>query len=100
MLAIDRPLMARPALLLLAEPSLGLAPVRVDEVHDDRADRGTGVSVVVVEQQRRPGIRSVGGCGTAAGRLGRIGAGICGPVKAIRPDRGGFGRSRFPRCGS
>ncbi|MCM4082755.1 ABC transporter ATP-binding protein [Paractinoplanes hotanensis] len=34
MLAIGGALMARPALLLLDEPSLGLAPVRVDEVYD------------------------------------------------------------------
>ena len=51
MLAIGRALMARPRLLLLDEPSLGLAPVRVDEVYD-AIERivATGVSVLVVEQ--------------------------------------------------
>jgi branched-chain amino acid transport system ATP-binding protein len=44
--------MARPALLLLDEPSLGLAPVVVDEVYDAiGAIESSGVSVLVVEQE-------------------------------------------------
>jgi branched-chain amino acid transport system ATP-binding protein len=51
MLAIGRALMARPRLLLMDEPSLGLAPVIVDEVFDViETIKGTGVSVLLVEQ--------------------------------------------------
>jgi branched-chain amino acid transport system ATP-binding protein len=51
MLAIGRALMARPRLLLMDEPSLGLAPVVVDEVFDAITTINTaGVSVLLVEQ--------------------------------------------------
>ena len=51
MVAIGRALMARPRLLLMDEPSLGLAPVIVDEVFDViETVRAEGVSVVLVEQ--------------------------------------------------
>ncbi len=51
MLAIARGLMSDPKLLLLDEPSLGLAPKLVDEVFDKiRAIKLMGVTVMVVEQ--------------------------------------------------
>jgi len=51
MLAIGRALMAVPRLLLLDEPSLGLAPVVVDEVFTAiESINATGVSVLLVEQ--------------------------------------------------
>ncbi|MGE0305260.1 MAG: ABC transporter ATP-binding protein [Acidimicrobiia bacterium] len=51
MLAIGRALMARPKVLLLDEPSLGLAPSIVAEIHDAiRRINQEGCSVLIVEQ--------------------------------------------------
>jgi branched-chain amino acid transport system ATP-binding protein len=51
MVALGRALMARPRLLLMDEPSLGLAPLIVDEVFETiETVRSRGVSVVLVEQ--------------------------------------------------
>jgi branched-chain amino acid transport system ATP-binding protein len=51
MLAIGRALMSKPKLLLLDEPSLGLAPLLVKEIfHDLKRIRERGVTVLLVEQ--------------------------------------------------
>jgi branched-chain amino acid transport system ATP-binding protein len=51
MLAIGRALMARPRLLLMDEPSLGLAPLVVAQIRDVIADiNAGGTSVLLVEQ--------------------------------------------------
>jgi branched-chain amino acid transport system ATP-binding protein len=54
MLAIARALMARPRILLLDEPSLGLAPRLVAEIFRViREINATGVSILLVEQNAR-----------------------------------------------
>lgn len=54
MLAISRALMARPSLLLLDEPSLGIAPKLAQDIfHAIRAIADAGVTVLLVEQNTR-----------------------------------------------
>jgi branched-chain amino acid transport system ATP-binding protein len=54
MLALGRALMGRPRLLMLDEPSLGLAPLVVREIFETVSRlRQTGVSVLLVEQNAR-----------------------------------------------
>ncbi len=51
MLAIGRALMARPRLLLLDEPSMGLAPVLVEQIFETvQAINRQGVTILLVEQ--------------------------------------------------
>jgi branched-chain amino acid transport system ATP-binding protein len=51
MLAISRAMLSRPRLLMLDEPSLGLAPAIIDRVYDLlRSIRAEGVALLLVEQ--------------------------------------------------
>jgi branched-chain amino acid transport system ATP-binding protein len=54
MLAIGRALMARPRVLLMDEPSMGLAPVLVDSIFDTiKQLHGQGTTILLVEQNAR-----------------------------------------------
>lgn len=58
MLAVGRALMARPKLLMLDEPSLGLAPLIVREIFHIISDlKQTGVAILLVEQNARAALQ-------------------------------------------
>ena len=58
MLLIGRALMARPRLLMLDEPSMGLAPILVEQLFETigRIKRDEGLTVLLVEQNARAAI--------------------------------------------
>ena len=61
MLAIGRALMGRPKLLMLDEPSMGLAPIVIDELFEKIVEiNRTGVPILMVEQNARLALRVSG----------------------------------------
>jgi len=71
MLAIGRALVRNPKVLLLDEPSLGLAPKLVEEIFSRLGTlRGAGTAVLLVEQNAAAALRIADfGCVMAGGRL-------------------------------
>jgi branched-chain amino acid transport system ATP-binding protein len=58
MLAIGRALMSSPKILLLDEPSLGLAPLLVKAIFTTLQEiNGAGVTILLVEQNARAALR-------------------------------------------
>jgi branched-chain amino acid transport system ATP-binding protein len=84
MLAIGRALMARPRLLLLDEPSLGLAPMIVDLIFDVISELNReGLTVLLVEQNAELGLGLARRCYVMA--AGRVEAE--GPPEAVSATR-------------
>ncbi|ARP85892.1 ABC transporter ATP-binding protein [Bordetella genomosp. 9] len=78
MVAIGRALMAQPRLLMLDEPSLGIAPKIVGEIAQaiQRINQETGISIVLVEQNARLALRLAHQAyALANGEIVRAGAG-------------------------
>ena len=84
MLVIARALMARPRLLLLDEPSLGLAPQTVTQVMNlvARLRDERGMTVLLVEQNARSAL-AIADHGVVLG-LGKVAA--CAPAGALAAD--------------
>lgn len=61
MLAIARALMSRPRVMLLDEPSMGLAPILIEAVFDAvRRLSGEGITILLVEQNAEAALEVAG----------------------------------------
>ena len=83
MLALSRALMSEPRLLCMDEPSLGLAPIIVQEIFRSiRAVNAAGTSVLLVEQNARYALETA-----SRGYVLQTGTIIAGgPCAALKQD--------------
>ena len=85
MLAVGRALVARPALMLLDEPSLGLGPLVVEEIFSivQRINREEGTAVLLVEQNAHMALEVA-----SYGYIMEMGKVVLdGPVARLKQDR-------------
>jgi branched-chain amino acid transport system ATP-binding protein len=102
MLAIGRGLMARPRLLMLDEPSLGLAPLMVREIMRILGElRGQGITILLVEQNAKQALQLADRCSIlASGRIvasGEARAMLASPEVQAAYLRGAGGSAAAPR---